>query len=77
MNKGVIHIDSARQIDSLVNDVGTIEECHRLGFIVQDEQGIAHLTGIGLGYLLYVRTRDIKSVAEAFAAGFQCAKEEG
>jgi hypothetical protein len=30
------------------------------------------LTAPGLGYLLYVKARGITSVAEVFAAGFEC-----
>jgi hypothetical protein len=34
------------------------------------------LSVAGLGYLLFVKARDITRVAEAFAAGYQCAAEE-
>jgi hypothetical protein len=34
------------------------------------------LSTAGLGYLLYVRARGITSLAEAFAAGYECAHEE-
>jgi hypothetical protein len=33
------------------------------------------LSTSGLGYLLFVKAADIKKLAEAFAAGYQCAME--
>jgi hypothetical protein len=34
------------------------------------------LSAAGLGYLLYVKARGITSIAEAFAAGRECALAE-
>jgi hypothetical protein len=34
------------------------------------------LSTAGLGFLLSVRARNITSVAEAFAAGYECAVDE-
>ncbi|HTM81581.1 hypothetical protein [Asticcacaulis sp.] len=48
----------------------------RLGFVYENEQGVIALSSAGLGFLVYVRARDITSVAEAFAAGYQAAAEE-
>jgi hypothetical protein len=48
----------------------------RLGFLFEDGEGIVRLTVSGFGYLLYVGCLGIKGVAEAFAAGYQCAHQE-
>lgn len=72
----IFDFENMPQIESLAKELGGVGECKRLGFICEDAQGIMGLTVAGLGYLLYVRARDIKTVAEAFAAGFQCAHEE-
>ncbi|MGB9067369.1 MAG: hypothetical protein WCC21_02260 [Candidatus Acidiferrales bacterium] len=68
--------ETMAQIEALSKELGGLGECKRLGFIVEDEQGITGLTVAGLGYLLYVRAGAIRTLAEAFAAGFQCAHEE-
>jgi len=49
-------------------------ECKRLGFVYEDEQGVLSLSFAGLGYLLLVRAQNVTSPAEAFAAGYQCAR---
>ncbi len=64
------------QIDQLAKSLGGIAECMRLGFVYENEQGVIALSSAGLGFLVYVRARDITSVAEAFAAGYQAAAEE-
>lgn len=76
MSDNTFDIDSVRQIRALTHSVGGLEECKRLGFIFEDEQGVMSVSVAGLGYLLNVRARDITNVAEAFAAGYQCAHDE-
>jgi hypothetical protein len=69
-------IESVRQIEALSRSVGGLDQCKRLGFIHEDVQGIMSLSAAGLGYLLYVVARDIRGLAEAFAAGRECAMDE-
>jgi hypothetical protein len=71
-----VDFETMPQIEALSKELGGLGECKRLGFIVEDRQGITGLTAAGLGYLLYVRALDLKTLAEAFAAGFQCGLEE-
>jgi hypothetical protein len=47
------------------------DECRRLGFLTEDE-GVTCLTAVGLGYLTLVEATGVTSLAEAFAAGFEC-----
>ena len=65
--------ETGPQIEALSKSLGGIDECKRLGFVCEDEQGIVSLSAAGLGYLLYVQARGITSTAEAFAAGRECA----
>lgn len=50
-------------------------ECRRLGFLFDDERGVATLTTAGLGYLIDILAGDVSTMAEAYAAGYQCAAE--
>jgi hypothetical protein len=76
MSQNIFDIESVRQIEALEKSVGGLVECKRLGFIFEDAQGIMSLSTAGLGYLLSVQARGITSLAEAFAAGYECAYEE-
>ena len=76
MTENAFDIEHVRQIDALAESLGGLAECKRLGFVVADDQGVMGLTAAGLGYLLYVRARGITSLAEAFAAGYECASDE-
>ena len=76
MSENIYDIESVRQIEALEKSVGGLAECKRLGFIFEDAQGIMSLSVAGLGYLLFVKAREITSPAEAFAAGYQCAHDE-
>ena len=76
MSENTFDIDSVAQIESLVKSLGSLAECKRLGFIFEDKQGIMSLSVAGLGYLLFVKARDVTSPAEAFAAGYLCAHDE-
>jgi hypothetical protein len=76
MSGNTFDIESVCQIESLAESVGGLAECKRLGFISEDERGIMSLSVAGLGYLLFVKARDVTSLAEAFAGGYQCAHDE-
>jgi hypothetical protein len=76
MSENTFDIDSVRQIEALAKSLGGLAECKRLGFIFEDAQGIMSLSVAGLGYLLFVKARDVTSPAEAFAEGYQCAHDE-
>lgn len=76
MSENAFDIETVRQIDVLAQSLGGLPECKRLGFVVADDQGVMGLTAAGLGYLVYVRARGITSLAEAFAAGYECASGE-
>ena len=76
MSQNTFDIDSVRQIEALAKSLGGLAECKRLGFIFEDAQGVMSLSTAGLGYLLYVKARGITSLAEAFAAGYECAHDE-
>jgi len=76
MSENAFDIDSVRQIKALTQSLGGLAECKRLGFIFEDQQGVMSVSVAGLGYLLSVKARDITSVAEAFAAGYECAHDE-
>lgn len=76
MSENTFDIESVRQIEALTQELGGLTECKRLGFIFADEQGVMSLSVAGLGYLLYVKARGVKSLAEAFAEGYQCARDE-
>jgi hypothetical protein len=75
MSDNVFDIGTHRPLETLIRELGGLDECRRLGFICEDENGIMSLSSAGLGYLLFVKARDITRVAEAFAAGYQCAAE--
>jgi hypothetical protein len=77
LSENTFDIESVRQIETLTKSLGGLAACKRLGFIFEDEQGVMSLSVAGLGYLLYVRAGSVKNLAEAFAAGYQCAKEDG
>lgn len=76
MTDNAFDIESVRQIEALTKALGSLEECKRLGFIFHDQQGVMSLSVAGLGYLLSVEAGGITSLAEAFAAGYECAKSE-
>jgi hypothetical protein len=69
-------IENVRQIDLLVQELGTIEKCEALQFVIKDKEGIFRLSNLGMGYLLYVKARQVNDVPEAFTAGWNCAVDE-
>jgi hypothetical protein len=75
MSDNVFDIGSHRTVETLIRELGGLDECRRLGFVFKDENGVMSLSTAGLGYLLFVKGRGITGVAEAFAAGYQCAAE--
>ncbi len=76
MTAHVFEMESVRQVEALVQAVGDMEACKLLGFIAEDDRGIISLSVAGLGYLLQVRAAGVTDLAEAFAAGYDCAWEE-
>jgi len=76
MSDNVFDIESHRPLETLIQELGGLDECRRLGYVFEDENKIMSLSTAGLGYLLFVKARGITGVAEAFAAGYQCAAEE-
>lgn len=75
MTQDVLNFDHLRQLDKLKEIVGGLEECKRLGFVHIDEQGIQSLSPVGLGFLIFVVAGDVKTLPEAFAAGWQAATD--
>lgn len=75
-DSNAIEFEHLPQIEQLVKSLGGIAECLRLGFVYENEQGVIMLSSAGFGFLVFVRARNITSVAEAFAAGYQVAAEE-
>ena len=63
-----IDFETMRQVEKLTRTFG-LDKCKRLGFIHIDENGVAALSPVGLGYLLYIEGLGINTVAAAFAAG--------
>ncbi len=76
MSDNVFDIGSHRPLEALIRELGSLAECKRLGFVFEDENKIMSLSVAGLGYLLFVKAADVNTVAEAFAAGYQCKAEE-
>ena len=76
MTGNTFDFETMRQLESLSKELGGLDECKRLGFVYEDENRIMSLSSAGLGYLLLVKARNVSSLAEAFAAGYQCAHDE-
>lgn len=74
MDGKVIEFDHMHQVEALRRHL-TDAECRRLGFIFDDEVGVTMLSAAGFGFLIYLAYQGPQSVAEAFAAGYQCAAE--
>lgn len=74
MANGVIDFQNMQQIEKLRGTLGDAE-CRRLGFLLDDEQGVTVLSTAGFGYLLFVEAAGVTSLPEAFAAGYQCAAQ--
>jgi hypothetical protein len=75
MSDNVFDIGTHRPLDTLIRELGELEECRRLGFVFEEENRIMSLSQAGIGYLLFVKAAGVTGVAEAFAAGYQCAAE--
>ncbi|MBP2159122.1 MULTISPECIES: hypothetical protein [Asticcacaulis] len=70
----VLDFQNMQQIQRLTDILGE-EECKRLGFLFEDERGVVTLSTAGLEYLIDIEARGIRTIAEAYAAGYQCAAE--
>jgi hypothetical protein len=71
----VFAFDHHHQVEKLIEVVGSLDQCKKLGFVVTDEQGILNLSAAGLGFLLYIVTGYASTLPEAFAAGWQAAMD--
>jgi hypothetical protein len=69
-------IGTLRLLEVLIRELGGLDECRRLGFVFEDANKIMSLSVAGIGYLCFVKAAGNTGVAEAFAAGYQCAAEE-
>jgi hypothetical protein len=76
MSDNVFDIGTHRPLEALLRELGGLHECRRLGFVFEDENKIMSLSHAGMGYLCFVKAAGITGVAEAYAAGYQCAAEE-
>ncbi|MDE3016309.1 MAG: hypothetical protein KGI29_05225 [Pseudomonadota bacterium] len=76
MSNNVFDIETHRPLEALIQELGGLDECKRLGFVFEDENRIMSLSVAGMGYLLFVKAVGVNSMAEAFAAGYQCAADE-
>ena len=76
MPDNVFDMATVRPLEALIRELGGLDECRRLGFVFEDENSIMSLSHAGLGYLLSVKAAGITGIAEAFAAGYQCAAED-
>lgn len=76
MRQDILAFDHLRQLDTLKEIVGGLDECKRLGFVHVDGQGVQSLSPVGLGFLIYVVAGEIKTLPEAFAAGWQAGTEQ-
>ena len=63
--------DHHHTIEKLIETIGSKDECLRLGFVGKDDNETLYLTPVGTGFLIDVEGRDIQSIAEAYAAGFE------
>jgi hypothetical protein len=71
-----IDFETGKTLKALVNRLGSLAECQRLGFVFEDEKGVMSPSAAGVAYLIFVVARDITDPAEAFAAGYQAAFED-
>lgn len=74
MAASTVDFQNMHQIEALRTRLGDAE-CRRLGFIFDDERGVTVLSTAGFGFLLFVEATGVTSVAEGFAAGYQCAAQ--
>lgn len=76
MSDNVFDMGALRPLEALIRELGGLDECKRLGFVFEDENKIMSLSHAGMGYLCFVKAAGVSGVAEAFAAGYQCAAED-
>ena len=75
MSGNVYDFETGRALEGLVRLLGSLDECKRFGFVFEEENKVMSLSHAGMGYLLFVEAAGVRSLAEAFAAGYQCAAE--
>lgn len=68
--------DNHKIIGSLIDKLGSKEECLRLGFLDKNDNETLIITTAGYGYLLQVVAAEVDTLAGAYAAGYQQACEE-
>lgn len=76
MTNNIFDIEHNRPLETLIKELGGLDECKRLGFVFEDENKVMSLSIAGMGYLLFVKAAGVNSKAEAFAAGYQCRAEQ-
>ena len=76
MSDNVFDMGTLRPLEALIRELGGLDECRRLGFVFEDENKIMSLSHAGMGYLISVKAAGVTGLAEAFAAGYQCAAED-
>lgn len=74
MSGKAVDFEHMHQVEALRQRLGDVE-CRRLGFIADDERGVTVLSTAGLGFLIYLSHEGTQSIAEAFAAGYECAAD--
>jgi hypothetical protein len=62
-------------IAKLLDDFGK-DECLRCGLLAKDDNETLSLTAIGMGYLLDIEASNVKTLHEAYAAGFRQGYEQ-
>ena len=68
--------DNHKIIASLIEKVGDAKECLRLGLLVKNDNETLFASTAGMGYLLQVEAKDVNTLAEAYAAGFEHGYEQ-
>lgn len=76
MTQDILAFDHLRHLNTLKEIIDGLDKCKRLGFIHVDGQGVQSLSPVGLGFLLYIVAGDVKTLPEAFAAGWQAGTEQ-
>jgi len=74
MSGKAVDFDHMHQVEALRHRLGDAE-CRRLGFIADDERGVTVVSAAGFGFLIYLAYEGTQSIAQAFAAGYQCAAD--
>ena len=62
-------------ISKLLEDFGK-DECLRCGLLAKDDNETLSLTAIGMGYLLDIEASNVKTLHEAYLAGYKQGYEQ-